>query len=95
MTETAFPAALRALAFQSVLLLARLGAAAMILPGLGEGDVPAPVRLAIASIVCAVVVYPVPVREREPGATAGCGSSRPLSPLSPANSVVSGNCCCY
>ena len=48
MTEAAFLAALPALAFQSVLLLARLGAAAMILPGLGEGDVPAPVRLALA-----------------------------------------------
>jgi len=40
--------ALPLLAFQAVLILARLGAAAMILPGLGETDVPAPVRLALA-----------------------------------------------
>ena len=48
MTEAAFLEALPALAFQAVLVLARLGAAAMILPGLGEGDIPAPVRLAVA-----------------------------------------------
>jgi flagellar biosynthetic protein FliR len=47
-TEAALLEALPALAFQAVLLLARLGAAAMILPGLGEQDVPAPVRLALA-----------------------------------------------
>jgi flagellar biosynthetic protein FliR len=48
MTEAALLEALPALAFQAALLLARLGAAAMILPGLGEQDVPAPVRLALA-----------------------------------------------
>ena len=48
MTEAALLEALPSLAFQAVLLLSRLGAAAMILPGLGEGDVPAPVRLALA-----------------------------------------------
>lgn len=48
MTEAELLAALPGLAFQSVLLLSRLGAAAMILPGLGEQDVPAPVRLALA-----------------------------------------------
>ena len=48
MTEAAFLEALPSLAFHAVLLLARLGAAAMILPGLGEGDVPASVRLTVA-----------------------------------------------
>ena len=48
MTEAELLEALPALAFQAVLLLSRLGAAAMILPGLGEQDVPAPVRLALA-----------------------------------------------
>jgi flagellar biosynthetic protein FliR len=48
MTEAAFLGALPALAFQAVLVLARMGAAAMILPGLGEQDVPASVRLAVA-----------------------------------------------
>lgn len=48
MTEAELLEALPSLAFQAVLILARLGAAAMILPGLGESDVPAPVRLAIA-----------------------------------------------
>lgn len=40
-------AALPVLAFQAVLLLARLGAAAMVLPGLGEAEVPAQIRLGI------------------------------------------------
>jgi flagellar biosynthetic protein FliR len=48
LTEAALLEALPALAFQAVLVLARIGAAAMILPGLGEQDVPAPVRLALA-----------------------------------------------
>ncbi|MFH5925206.1 flagellar biosynthetic protein FliR [Roseomonas xinghualingensis] len=48
MTEAAFISALPALAFQAVLVLARMGAAVMILPGLGEQDVPALVRLAVA-----------------------------------------------
>lgn len=47
-TEAALLEALPALAFGAVLLLSRLGAAAMILPGLGEADVPASVRLAFA-----------------------------------------------
>ncbi|MCR0980666.1 flagellar biosynthetic protein FliR [Roseomonas populi] len=48
MTEAAFLEALPHLAFQAVLVLARMGAATMILPGLGEADIPAPVRLGIA-----------------------------------------------
>lgn len=35
------------LTFQAVLLLARLGACGMLLPGFGEAEVPAPIRLAI------------------------------------------------
>lgn len=45
--EAELLAALPTLAFQAVLLLARVGAAAMLVPGLGEADVPAPVRLAL------------------------------------------------
>ncbi len=40
-------AGLPMLAFQAVLVFARLGAAAMALPGLGEQEVPAPLRLAL------------------------------------------------
>lgn len=58
MTEAALLAELPLLAFQAVLLLARLGAACMILPGLGEQDVPAPIRLALA---LALVVLLLPV----------------------------------
>lgn len=50
-------AALPALAFQAVLLVARLGAAAMVLPGLGEQDVPAMLRLGLA---CALVALFLP-----------------------------------
>lgn len=45
---------LPALAFQAVLAFARLGAAAMLLPGLGEQEVPAPVRLGIG--LCLVLL---------------------------------------
>ena len=54
---------------------------------------PSPIRLAIEPIVSAAVVYRVPVREREPGATTGSGSSSPLSPLSPVTAVISGHLC--
>ncbi|MBR0649321.1 flagellar biosynthetic protein FliR [Roseomonas terrae] len=40
-------AELPALAFHAALLFARLGAAAMLLPGLGEQEVPAPIRLGL------------------------------------------------
>jgi len=46
--ESALLAALPGLAFQAALLFARLGAAAMMLPGLGEADVPANIRLGLA-----------------------------------------------
>jgi flagellar biosynthetic protein FliR len=47
MEEAGLLAALPGLAFQAVLLFARLGAAVMVLPGLGEQEVPAPVRLGL------------------------------------------------
>lgn len=47
MTEAEFLEALPVLAFQAVLLFARLGAAAMVLPGLGEDEVPAQIRLGL------------------------------------------------
>ncbi|MFT8246731.1 flagellar biosynthetic protein FliR [Roseomonas sp. BN140053] len=47
MTEAEFLTALPVLAFQIVLVFARLGAAVMLLPGLGESEAPAPLRLGI------------------------------------------------
>ncbi len=47
MTEAEFLAALPGLAFQAILVFSRLGAAVMVLPGLGEQEVPPTVRLAI------------------------------------------------
>ncbi|WP_424813858.1 flagellar biosynthetic protein FliR [Roseococcus sp. YIM B11640] len=46
--DAALLAALPAMAFHAVLLLSRLGAAVMLLPGLGEAEVPATIRLALA-----------------------------------------------
>lgn len=45
--DPALLASLPVLAFQAVLLFARLGAAVMLLPGLGEAEVPATLRLAL------------------------------------------------
>lgn len=47
MDEAALLAALPVLAFQAVLAFARLGAAAMVLPGLGEQEVPTSIRLGL------------------------------------------------
>jgi flagellar biosynthetic protein FliR len=47
MDEAALLAALPGLAFQAVLVFARLGAAVMILPGLGEEEVPANIRIGL------------------------------------------------
>jgi flagellar biosynthetic protein FliR len=44
MDEAGLLAALPVLAFQAVLVFARVGAAVMVLPGLGETEVPAPMR---------------------------------------------------
>jgi flagellar biosynthetic protein FliR len=45
--DLAFIQSLPALGFHAVLLFARLGAAVMLLPGLGEAEIPASIRLAI------------------------------------------------
>ncbi len=47
MDEAGLLAALPVLAFQAVLVLARLGAAVMLLPGLGEQEVPGPIRVGL------------------------------------------------
>ena len=47
MTEEVLLQQLPTLAFQAVLLFARLGATAMLLPGLGEQEVPATLRLGL------------------------------------------------
>jgi flagellar biosynthetic protein FliR len=56
--DAALLASLPALAFQAVLLFARLGAAVMLMPGLGEAEVPAPLRLGLG---LALVVLLLPV----------------------------------
>jgi flagellar biosynthetic protein FliR len=48
--------ALPGLAFQAVLLVARLGGAVLLLPGLGEQDVPASIRLALLLALVAVLL---------------------------------------
>jgi len=44
------------LAFAAVLVLSRLGAAAMVLPGLGESDIPTPLRLGLALALVPVLL---------------------------------------
>lgn len=46
--DAALLAALPGLAFQAVLILCRLGAAVMLLPGLGEAEIPPTMRIALA-----------------------------------------------
>lgn len=48
--------ALPVLAFHGVLVLARLGAAVLLLPGLGEQDVPPSIRLALVLALVAVML---------------------------------------
>jgi flagellar biosynthesis protein FliR len=55
--EAAFLAALPGLAFHAVLVFARLGAAVMILPGLGEEEVPANIRIGLG-LALVVVLLP-------------------------------------
>jgi flagellar biosynthetic protein FliR len=54
--DLAFIQSLPALAFQAVLLFARLAAAAMLLPGLGEQDVPPMLRLGLALTLLALLL---------------------------------------
>lgn len=58
MDEAAVLAALPGLAFQAVLAFARLGAAVMVLPGLGEEEVPASIRLGLG-LALVLVLLPV------------------------------------
>jgi flagellar biosynthetic protein FliR len=51
--------ALPDLAFQAVLLLVRLGGAVMLLPGLGEQEVPVSIRLALALALVALLLPPL------------------------------------
>jgi flagellar biosynthetic protein FliR len=72
--DAALIASLPALAFQAVLVFARLAAAAMLLPGLGEQDVPATIRLALALALSALLLpvlapaLPAPPAEAAKGA---------------------------
>ncbi len=74
LTEADLLAALPDAAFRAALLLARLGAAAMLLPGLGESEVPAPLRIGLALGLVAVL-YP------------GLAPSLPAAPGEPAEAV--------
>jgi flagellar biosynthetic protein FliR len=66
--------ALPGLAFQAVLLFCRVGSAMMLMPGLGEAEIPAPLRLAIA---LALVVLLLP----------GLAPSLPAMPEAPAEAL--------
>lgn len=55
-SDAAFLAALPTLAFAFVLVLARVGAAVMLLPGLGEADLPAIARAGVAVTLCLLLL---------------------------------------
>lgn len=54
--DAALIAALPSLAFQAVLVFARLGAAVMLLPGLGEQEIPPTIRLALGLALLALLL---------------------------------------
>lgn len=54
--DAALVASLPALAFQAILVFARLGAAVMVLPGLGEQEVPARLRLGLGLALVALLL---------------------------------------
>ncbi len=56
MTEAELLASLPVLAFQAALLFCRIGAAVMVLPGLGEQEVPAPFRLGLGLALVALLL---------------------------------------
>ncbi|MFC0386632.1 flagellar biosynthetic protein FliR [Muricoccus vinaceus] len=59
------------LAFQAALLIARIGACGMVLPGLGETDVPVRVRLGLSIAVVALLLPPLaPQLPAEPSSAA-------------------------
>ncbi len=53
---SALLASLPAWAFAFVMVLGRVGAAVTLLPGLGEADLPAPVRLGVALAICVLLL---------------------------------------
>jgi flagellar biosynthetic protein FliR len=69
--DAALVAALPSLAFQAVLVFARLGAAVMLLPGLGEQEVPARIRLSLGLALLALLLPGlVPTLPAQPDDTA-------------------------
>lgn len=74
MTEAALLAALPGLAFHALLIFCRLGAAVMLLPGIGEAEIPATQRLALG---LALVLALLPVLS-------------PALPPAPADAVTLG-----
>jgi len=58
MTEAELLAALPGMVFHAVLILARIGAVVMLMPGLGEQDVPANLRLGLG-LALVMVLHPV------------------------------------
>jgi flagellar biosynthetic protein FliR len=70
--DSALLAALPEFGFGFVLVLARVAACVMLIPGLGEAEVPAPVRAGFAAVL-AMLLLPVvqPLLPAPPGAPAG------------------------
>jgi len=58
MTEAEWLAALPDMVFRAVLMLARIGAVVMLMPGLGEQEIPANIRLGLG-LALVMVLYPV------------------------------------
>ncbi len=72
--DAALLATLPALAFQAVLILCRLGAAVMLLPGIGEAEVPATLRAALAvGLVLALLPILAPSLPTMPLEVSGLG----------------------
>ena len=70
MTEAEWLAALPDMVFRAVLMLARIGAVVMLMPGLGEQEIPANIRLGLG-LGLVMVLYPVlsPSLPAAPGRT--------------------------
>lgn len=72
--DQALLAALPDLAFQAVLLFARIGAAVLLLPGLGEQEVPARIRLGLGLALVALLLPPL-------------AAALPAAPEAPAQAI--------
>ena len=73
--DAALLASLPGLAFQAVLILCRLGAAVMLLPGIGEAEIPANMRIALAlGLVLALLPILAPGLPPMPEDVAALGS---------------------